>query len=185
MLHGVGCSGASGQCPTKPVILHSSQTLKTKSMLWQKILSRVPRVWVHMQITYVFICVLWVWGRGWQRGGEGCRGGLYVCAVSASTQGVSSMSERQRQIDRVRVRRYKRHESSAICEGMTMILSNNPPNLVLKSMSPIFSPRQDSKDTNSAVRLSDKDSFIHPTPFWNAPDNKAFTWQGNCAGGWR
>lgn len=80
-LHGVRRSGASGQCPTKPVILHSSQTLKTKSMLWQKILPHVPRVWVHMQITYVLICVLWVWGRGWQtlaEGGVGCGGGI-IC----------------------------------------------------------------------------------------------------------
>lgn len=74
MLHGVRRSGASGQCPTKPVILHSSQTLKTKSMLWQKILSQVPRVWVHMQITYVLIlCAVSVrkgvtdFGGGWGR----------------------------------------------------------------------------------------------------------------------
>lgn len=96
--------------------------------------------------------------------------GLCVCVVSDSTQGVSSMSEHQRQIDWVKVLCYVCNERSAICEGVLMILSNNPP--FLKSMSPIFSPSRTPKTRgSSAVRSSDKASPVppHPTPSQTAP----------------
>lgn len=97
--------------------------------------------------------------------------GLSVCVVSDSRQGVNSMSERQRQIDWVKVSCYERNGRSAICDGTSMILSGNPPPPPLKIHVPnLFSP-QDSTDSGLRSQTGWQ-SFSRPpnlTPLYPTP----------------
>lgn len=123
--------------------------------------------------------------------------GLSVCVVSDSMQGVSSASECQGQIEWVKIWLENAcNERPAICEGMSMILSCNPPSQ--KTMSPIFSPFRtpQTQGLHSQIgwqRFSPPSNSTPPhhlpthppCKLCPVPDRAASTWLGNCAGGCR
>lgn len=114
-------------------------------------------------------------------------GGLNVCVVSDSKQGVSSMSERQRPIDRVIVWHYVCNErSTTICEGLWSCPVIPLPKICVPNL---FSP-QDSKDLGALLSdwvakpfPSTPPHSILPHLELSMPDTATFTSQHNCEGG--